>query len=67
MNPQRAKNIITDEDFTALVTQVRDQLTAKVMALSTSDEDRAAALSEAHALDRLTGRLRSVANNVTPE
>jgi hypothetical protein len=56
-NHKRLAAIATDEDFQAFLKQWEARLTAKVMARATSDDDRAAALSEYHALQSLRGQL----------
>lgn len=59
----RIAAILADKDFCETVTRAKTELTQKVMARATSDEDRADAMAEFHALERLEARLRAVASD----
>lgn len=61
MNSDRLAQIASDPDFCAFVAETERQLTQKVMAAATPEADRANALAEFHALQRIKGRLASVA------
>jgi hypothetical protein len=54
---ERLKAIKTDPDFLKFVAQHRDMLTKKVMAQSTLDDKRLAALTEFHALDSIVNAM----------
>lgn len=57
---ERIGEILSDPSFCALVDEMKSALVRKVMARSTPDEDRANALAEHHALERLEAHMRSV-------
>ena len=57
---ERIGEILSDPSFCALIDQMKAVSVGKVMARSTSDEDRAEALAEHHALDRLIAAMSSV-------
>lgn len=63
----RIAAILADQDFCDTVTRAKAELTQKVMARATSGEDRADAMAEYHALDRLMARLRAVASDMDKE
>lgn len=59
----RIAAILADEDFKSVVKETRDDLTRKVMAPTTSDEDRQKALTTYHALNLLLSRMAGVASD----
>lgn len=59
-NAKRLAVIAEDQDFQGLLKSWEGQLTARVMARGTSDEDRAAALNEYHAIQTLRGKLAAL-------
>lgn len=63
MNADRIKALLADQDFSELVDRMKADLTKRVMARRTSDEDRASALAQFHALDTLLSQMRSEAQN----
>lgn len=54
---------MSDQDFVWLVDKVRQDLTKKVMARSTSDPERTQALAEYHALDTVIKKMANEARN----
>lgn len=56
---ERIAAILADADFGALVSGIEDQLTQRVMAPATSEEDRQKALAEYHALGRVLSAMRA--------
>lgn len=67
MRAERIRVLLGSEDFQEVIAETRDSLTKKVMARSTSDEDRAGYLAEYHALDRLLRSMESEAQNARNE
>ena len=59
---ERLRQMMDDEEFTSLVDSVRKDLVGTVMDCSTTDEDRAGALAEHHALERVMKKLKSKIN-----
>lgn len=58
----RIKAILADQDFQWAIGRLEAQLTRKVMASATTEEDRAAALHTYHGLQAAKASLRSVAS-----
>lgn len=56
---ERIAAILADPDFVAMVADIGQRLTQRVMAPATSDEDRQKALAEYHALERIVVAMRS--------
>jgi len=56
---ERIAAILADEDFGGLISQIKGQLTQRVMAPATLEEDRQKALAEYHALERVLSAMRS--------
>lgn len=57
MNNHRLAEIARDEDFRQMVSQIEANLTTRVMAATTSQEDRASLLAEYHGLQRVKAAL----------
>lgn len=60
MNFDNLARIAQDDDFKAFLSDIKERLTKTVMSLTTTQEDRDAALAEYHAVQRIEGRLASV-------
>lgn len=67
MSARRVAAILADEDFVGLVARVKAQLTQKVMAATTSPEDRIEALAEYRGIERIVAAMRSDAYTVSVE
>lgn len=67
MNKQRVLDIAKDEDFRAVVAFTEAQLTKRVMAASTPQEERMKALAEYHGLQRLIATFGTIAHEATQE
>lgn len=61
MNSENIARILRDDDFKALADRMRDQLTRKVMAHGTVQEERDEALHQYWALDTLISKMRTEA------
>ena len=60
--PSNLARILRDDDFLSVTSGLQDRLTKKVMAQATPEEDRIAALTEFHALERILAAMRSAAS-----
>lgn len=60
---ERIAALLADQDFQAVIASMRERYTRKVMAATTSPEDRANALTHYHALAAIEAEMRSVAQN----
>ena len=58
---KRIAAILADEDFAAVVSEMEQRLTRKVMATATLQEDRDFALAQFHALQSLMATMRAEA------
>lgn len=67
MNKDRIAAIWADEDFQAVVSQIEEKLTRKVMSQSTAQEDRDQTLAQYHGLQTLKGTLRAISNETVKE
>jgi hypothetical protein len=67
MNAERIRQLAADEDLQAVFREIRASLTRKVMAATTSDEDRAKALADFHALGRVETTLTAWGQKTTKE
>ena len=67
MNKNRIAAIWADEDFQAVISQVEEKLTRKVMSQKTSPEDRDLSLAQYHGLQTLKGTLRAISNETVKE
>jgi hypothetical protein len=63
MNSRRIAALARDADLKELLASIEAQLTKKVMARATTEEDRATALAEYHAIQSLKARFASVAHD----
>jgi hypothetical protein len=57
MNNHRLAEIARDEDFRGMIFKIEEHLTQKVMAATTSQEDRAQLLAEYHGIQRVKAAL----------
>lgn len=57
MNNHRLAEIARDEDFRGMILKIEENLTQRVMAATTSQEDRASLLAEYHGLQRVKAAL----------
>lgn len=67
MNKDRIAAIWADEDFQAVISQIEEKLTRKVMSQGTSPQDREQTLAQFHGLQTLKGTLRAISNETVKE